>query len=90
MKTIYESFLDLQNEINSIEEEIYKEKFIDLFNKLLYMNINNPDQIFNDLSKIKTYKEKVDYLEFLISNKKKKLNYYDKISLEYLNKIRNL
>ena len=90
MKTIYESFLDLHSNINLIEEEIYKEKFIDLFNKFLYMNINNPDQILDELSKIKSYKEKVLYLENITLNKKKKLNYYDKISLDYLNRIRNL
>jgi hypothetical protein len=90
LKTIYESFLDLHSNINLIEEEIYKEKFIDLFNKFLYMNINNPDQILDELSKIKSYKEKVLYLENITLNKKKKLNYYDKISLDYLNRIRNL
>jgi hypothetical protein len=90
LKTIYESYLELTEKVTNLEDEIYKEEFYELFNSLLYVNIKNPELLFSDLKNLTSYKDKVDYLKNIILSKKQDLNYYDKISLDYLEKIRNM
>ena len=90
MKTIYEAYLENSEKIYKLEEEVYKEKYLDLFNKFIFTDFKNSEKIFNELYNIKNYKDRYDFLINIFSNPKKKSNYYDKISMDYLNKIRNL
>jgi hypothetical protein len=87
MKTIYESFLELSQKTETLEEEIFKDRFFRYLDFFLN-NYNYSIEEINFLKKLDSYQEKISYLENLL--KKKKLNYYDKISMDYLNKIRNL
>ena len=75
MKTMYESFLEL-------EDTIYRDKYLDLLEKL------SENGILIDTQKIKnlSYKEKYYYL----LNTKNKTNIYKKITNDYIQKIRNL
>jgi len=90
MKTIYEGFLELQNKINEIEDTKEKNNFETFMTKLLHMDLKlDYDKLFQDLKKIKSFKEKNELLSDL-SKYKKGNNYIQNKLSSYYEKIKGL
>jgi len=81
MKTMYESYLELSEKLNSIETHLEKEKAKKILKLLLEKNNLNvsPDDL-----------ENLDVLEAKLKENLNSKNYLQEIRNDYLNKIRNL
>jgi len=90
MKTMYESFLEIQNKLNEIENIKEKSEFDNSISKLLHMDLKlDYDKLFQDLKQVKSFKEKNELLSDL--SKYKKSNNYIRNKLDdYYGKIKGL